>query len=248
MNGRSQLYITLPSNVKVGGSGANNTIGNYKTTLPERLILSDDWEVGVVSVLYPRSWHNITQGVLTYKTLAEPDPVFITLPPGYYGSVTEILSLINKQLTGTSFKLTYSSDTGKVTVKASAVGDQLQLYPDLAYALGFEVYPAFTTGSRESKFPCSLDGGVNSLFIYADIVEASVVGDTYAQILQIAPVKGKFGESPKIEFTPIVYLPMRTHDISSIKIDIATDSGKDLFFSSGKVIIQLHFRRRGLFH
>ena len=52
------FYITLPSNVK--SFFLENKISNYKTKLSSRIILPDEWEVGLVEISYTFSWYNLS--------------------------------------------------------------------------------------------------------------------------------------------------------------------------------------------
>jgi hypothetical protein len=167
---------------------------------------------------------------------------------GYYDTIQKIINALKTALTGSLITFRFLPDENKVEIAVPNDGSELTLYPDLAYAMGFNPYFVLRAGVHKSDNTCNLDGGLSSIFIYADILEAQVVGDTYAQLLQIAPIRGDFGTSVKIEFNPIIYIPIRVNDIPSITINISSESGHNLSFTSGKVIVQLHFRRRGLFH
>ena len=57
----SDFYVTLPSNVQLG-PGFLNTSARWRTTLPKRLELKGEWEVGLVDLQYPFSWTNIGYG------------------------------------------------------------------------------------------------------------------------------------------------------------------------------------------
>jgi hypothetical protein len=244
---RSSFYLTLPSNVKPGaGASLSNQIGHYKTILPERLALTDDWEVGMVSILYSRTWLNIPSGFFNYAT--ESLPPTMGDVRGQYESIEKVIAALKERLVASPIAFKYLTDENKVEIVIPNDGSELTLYSDLAYTLGFNPYGVLRGGTHKSDYPCNLDAGLSSIFIYADIVEAQVVGDTFAQLLQIAPVKGDFGTTVKVEFNPIIYIPIRVHDIPSITLNLSSESGNEITFTSGKVIAQLHFRRRGLFH
>jgi len=53
------FYITLPSNVV--SYDFENTIANYKTRLCKRLILDGDWECGLASISYTKSWYTVNE-------------------------------------------------------------------------------------------------------------------------------------------------------------------------------------------
>jgi hypothetical protein len=51
------FYVFLPSNVQ--DATGNNTVANYVTRLPEKLILEGDWEVGLSEIIFTKSWFNV---------------------------------------------------------------------------------------------------------------------------------------------------------------------------------------------
>lgn len=249
----SQFTVTLPSNIITGQGETRERIAHTKTILPHRLLLSDDWEAGLSSLTYTRSWYNVTNAAFFRykKDMLDLTEEYTTgfVKPGYYKSIDRIIESMKSQIPNEVFTLDYSESENKVELKVmNAPNAVIFFYPELAYALGFEINVQYLTGEYTSDFPCSLNNGVHSLFIYADFIESRIVGNSYAQLLQIAPVRGEYGETVKINFNPTDYIPVRIHDIQSITIDVRSDSGKELYFANGKVIAQLHFRRRGLFH
>src|SRR5437868_4796902 len=57
-----EFYLTLPSNSSMGVF-SNNTAAQYITKLSETIELNDDrWEVGLVEIIFPLSFHNIRNG------------------------------------------------------------------------------------------------------------------------------------------------------------------------------------------
>ena len=55
-----EFFITLPSNVK-SITSEPNTIANYITKLPQRIILNGKWQVALVEISYPLTWYNINR-------------------------------------------------------------------------------------------------------------------------------------------------------------------------------------------
>ena len=55
------FYITLPSNVK--SYFPENTVGNYKTKLSQKLVIpySQKWKVGLAEISYTKSYYNVTR-------------------------------------------------------------------------------------------------------------------------------------------------------------------------------------------
>lgn len=96
-----------------------------------------------------------------------------------------------------------------------------------------------------AKRSYDLTGGIHSLFVYCDIVDYSIVGNTRAQLLRMAhiPAESKFGDSIVDRFESPHYLPLSTKEISSIEIDIKDDTNTPISFEFGRVKLVLHFKK-----
>ena len=60
MNG-THFYLTLPSNASMS-IFPENTTASFRVKLPQTVDLSGDWEVGLYSMTYPRTWYNLQDG------------------------------------------------------------------------------------------------------------------------------------------------------------------------------------------
>jgi hypothetical protein len=85
---------------------------------------------------------------------------------------------------------------------------------------------------------------VQSLYVYSDIVEHQRVGNTSAQLMDIAPVQGSPGQRAHYVFDPPTYLPVCRNFIETIHIIIHDgDEGQTLFPDDVQnVVCRLHFR------
>ena len=81
----------------------------------------------------------------------------------------------------------------------------------------------------------------STIYVYCDIVEPQIVGDTSAQLLKIIPVQGKFGDIIAKTFTNIQYVPIRTKSFEVVKVLFRNDTGDPVPFERGKVVITLQF-------
>ena len=94
------FYVTLPSNVQ---SFSQNTVSNYKTKLASRLILTDDWEVGLVEISYTLSWYNVSirepiHLMIWDKGKAKQAAEKIHLPEGRYDTIKQLIDVLNERL------------------------------------------------------------------------------------------------------------------------------------------------------
>lgn len=123
----------------------------------------------------------------------------------------------------------------------------------LARILGFDknvfgpVIRAREAHTFEAQYPVQLKHHFH-LFVYADIVEPSLVGDTEAQLIGVIPLDhGKdWGESCFSAIMNPQYHPINKTFISDITIRLMDDTGKPIQFEMGKSLIKLHVRRKRL--
>lgn len=89
---------------------------------------------------------------------------------------------------------------------------------------------------------------VNHIYVYSDLTDYVVVGDTVAPLLRIIPMQSNAGNHQLDHYTHIFnnphYIPVSRHHIENIHIDLRTDTGENVPFVAGKCIVKLHFRRR----
>jgi hypothetical protein len=84
--------------------------------------------------------------------------------------------------------------------------------------------------------------GVQSMYVYCDIADYSIVGDTSAQILRNVPIKGKKHEIVTERFDIPHYVPVLNNHFESIHLNISNDLGNNVKFAVGKSVVKLHFR------
>lgn len=95
------------------------------------------------------------------------------------------------------------------------------------------------TGNRVSD----ITRGINSIFIYCDLLEHVPVGDTKAPLLRIIDARGENGETVHRSFDEPRYVPLQKRNFDSIELDIRDDLGNPVAFENGKLVTTLHFRQ-----
>ena len=101
------------------------------------------------------------------------------------------------------------------------------------------------TKTTESPYVADLTS-MTAIYVYCDVVQSQVVGDTSAQLLRSIPVEGKSGDVITKTFTNIQYLPIQTKSFEDIEILLRNDTGDPVPFERGKVITTLHFKQQSL--
>ncbi len=89
-----------------------------------------------------------------------------------------------------------------------------------------------------------LNRGVDTLWIYADIVKNQITGDRLVPLLRIAPSRGVRGETVILDYPQPHYLPINVYTINTITIKIYNTYGIEPIPFESDVIIKLHFRKR----
>ena len=105
------------------------------------------------------------------------------------------------------------------------------------------------TYRKEAENVVHMDQGFDTIYVYPDVVESRIVGDSLAPLLRALPVSGSHGATVSDRFTNIHYVPALYSHFHSIEMDIRNDTGRRVPFEYGRVTVTLHFRRRrtGLF-
>ena len=96
---------------------------------------------------------------------------------------------------------------------------------------------------READFVVDMSRGFESLYVYTNVVEPRVVGDSLVPLLRIVPLSGSQGDTVSKTFQKTQYVPVLCKEFGTIEIDIRDDTGRPVPFERGKVVVTLHFRR-----
>jgi len=85
---------------------------------------------------------------------------------------------------------------------------------------------------------------IQSIFVYSDIVDYQIVGNTMATLMGVLPTKGAFKEPQSWQFNPLQYVPIQSNNIPTITMKLCTPQGDPVKFLSGDSLCRLHFRRK----
>ena len=251
----NDFYLTLSSNSSTDVY-SENTIANFKTKLPNRIELDGQWEVGIAEMQYPHTWYNLREedGQLTVLSAtagaAIATPLHIT--PGYYDTIEDLLRRIENVIanctnlvTGGPLSLQYDKISRKITANVIPRNEQrytIVFSSALQRILGFSL-PTLPQGVTEASLPVDMDP-LHSIYIYCDLIEPRVVGDSMTQLLRVVPVEGRSGEMVTRIYENVHYTPIQRKSFESVEIDIRDSLGKKVPFERGTLNVTLHFRRR----
>ena len=189
---------------------------------------------------------------------------FYDIPAGNY-KVEDIVTLINEQINKilclTGNNISYNENTHKVTfaqtsdymIGADSNNSILQLL-----GLSKQTTPKVIDNKGPMEF-IKLEANkpvvseltshikrLTSIFVYSDVVELSLVGDSQSALLGYCPIQSKFGDQGYWCFNPPYYVRVREKNFNTITIELSTDTGEMFPIEDGKVYCRLNFRRIGL--
>nr|DAC81400.1 TPA_asm: penton [Pimephales minnow adintovirus] len=171
---------------------------------------------------------------------------------GYYANIRAIIRAINKVLQPTGL-LDYDEIKNKVYLLARP-NVSVTFYGKLATILGVIPNEALgrTAYHKEADFNTStityaphqadINGGFYTLYVYTDIVQYQVVGDSHVPLLRCVHISGKTNETVIARYDKPHYASIIKDHITDITIEVKDDQNKPVPFTYGKVIVKLHFK------
>jgi hypothetical protein len=82
------------------------------------------------------------------------------------------------------------------------------------------------------------------MYVYSDISEYALVGNSLAPCLAYVPISTKYGEMGHYYQNPPIYHRVNRSNISSIELSLRSHYGEPIPMDGGESTIILHFRRR----
>ena len=255
------FYITLPSNSSLNFY-PNNKVSHYFTKLVKNIHLeSGDWEVGLVEVQAPITWHNVREDEC-WLYISEHDPIKrrqinhkVILPAGLYKDAEKAVARLNDILLGviskfvnksnsSPIKFFYNEDSMRASLEVSDPRLLTRLSPKLCDFLDIDDKEYQGPSLAISRHPLTNAFGQCSVYIYTDLIEPRHVGDTLVPLLRVVPLDGKQGTVQHKFFDRPHYFPLIKHRFDTIEILLTDSHGINIPFESGKSLVTLHFRRR----
>ena len=192
----------------------------------------------------------LSYSIITQKmTLHMSSDTVFTIP--YHSALGPMLGF---------YKSVVTSPPAVAAAAAAAVAadsTRQHVHPRLSGTSATVIMPPPPTHSPNAPYPfrkvaedvVNMNRGFDTIYVYTDVVEYRIVGDSVASLLRALPVGGIHGATVSNRFTNIHYVPLLYSHFKSIEMDIRDDTGRRVPFEYGRVTVALHFRRRrtGLF-
>lgn len=170
--------------------------------------------------------------------------------PGNYKDIDELLLTINADSKLKQFNLEFQHDktTGKVeliSMKSDVL--QIELSPTLALQMGYDLNNNNVKINRKATRPPNLLAGIPShMYVYCDLVDPQLVGDTVAPLLKIVNIDMSdytYGSHKIVHFNDPHYVPVIKSMFESVEVDLRDSRGEKLPFQFGTTCMKLHLRQ-----
>ena len=130
----------------------------------------------------------------------------------------------------------------------------IQFSSDIARMLGFPLahndewnglFSNIIEGEKKGDFHATTSAGLNTLYVYTDIIKEQFVGGSRAPLLRIINLTREINndEYTSKKFDRIYFAPLKSSHFDSINIRIYDDTGELINFEYGKVVVVLEFRK-----
>ena len=86
-------------------------------------------------------------------------------------------------------------------------------------------------------------GSLGLFYVYCDLAEYVLVGDTKAPLLRIVDRPSDIKDTKHRIMNPVQYLPLQKKCFDTVTVSITLDSGTAVPFLAGKTVVVLEFRR-----
>ena len=237
----------------------DNTLTHFNTLLSKPLDLRGKWEVAMTGISYARSWYDITKNDGTFDFKRREDEPWVQNRYTIRTDVDPSIVAQRLSLKSAGILFEYLIGSGKFTVRLETDDPEhckINAHGRMATLLGLRGVMTSIIEETTDKNGNAVHyvhykmndiadlQPIRQFYVYTDIIEHQMVGDTTAPLLRNVPVQGSFGSMVNIDFTKLEYKTVSTGLVNTIKIDIRDDTGKPIPFNTGRVIVKVHFRQK----
>ena len=196
-------------------------------------------------------WTDKTRAKLSYSSITQKMTLYMT--PSTEFTVPHRIALVRMlgfEPSVVSCPPAAAADMTRTHVHPRLGGTDIGLTPTISVVLPLKETPDGSyTYHKEAENMVHMDQGFDTIYVYTDVVESRIVGESLATLLRALSVSGSHGATVSDRFTNIHYVPLLHSHFHSIEMDIRNDTGRRVPFEYDRVTVTLNFRRRrtGLF-
>ena len=247
----------------------DNTNYAFTNSLCPNITLTDEYEVGLVNILFSPEFYTIKKGDPNYSI-----ELFIDFTKDRYfrkilnlkytpqkninsATIPELIENIDKDfqsyLNSKSIRYTnktpiiqYNSSTLYVDVKDIKLDENIYPNSRVTWNIGsamaelLGIQENYNTNDVKVENKAKYPKSCDSLLIYSDIIFPSSFSNQNVHLLDIVPMNGVYSKNGSLT----IYKKVNRNNIDDISISIKNENGENAYFCEHvKVLIILHFRR-----
>ena len=230
------------------------------------------WEAGLAEIHYPHTWKNVFEPRMdperiNPELLEDTDPLYPPhrddysisafpllnqylhdnhpLEPGHYKKVSDVVKIYDRRLSQFA-KFTWDRSQSRVRIHVHQ--DKRIILTDALARLWHiekDLNAFMKDGGKtfEGKRVDDVFPDIAHMYVYCDLVNHQLVGDSRVPLLRIVPLTGRAGENVTTVYENIQYVPVRGGPVQNIEVDIRDDTGRPISFRYGRVVVSLHLRK-----
>jgi len=216
--------------------------------------------VGLLEIASPSSIENVLEDQCYYTIYFKPCSSYtiVRVPAGLYKRGNRLVDALHdaqrKQLKkigamadDTPLKVTFRPPfTSRMGMKVELSDDvsSLEFSPDLVGILWFDAGVKYSRhepiwGQRA----VDMYGSLGLFYVYCDLAEYMLVGDTKAPLLRIVDRPSDIKGTEHRIMNPVQYVPLQKKCFDTVAVSIMLDSDTPVPFLAGKTVVVLEFRR-----
>ena len=185
-----------------------------------------------------------TKGSVTLLGKPKTRLVSIVRPsPGYYPTKQKLCEELNHMLESRqiAFSLVHEGEGNRIQLSRMPSTHRIILGNGLHYVMGFKDME-LKKAPHTAVYKADLNRGNYAMFVYCDIVEPILVGDSLVPLLRTTHLtSSEHGAIVNQVFNPPLYMKIGKTLVNTIEVDIRTDTGEPFpLTADGKVILTLH--------
>lgn len=251
------MIIQLVSNASLKNFPSNK-VGDFINQFSSEIDLGNGrFEVALSKIIFPKTWEFLNdddRSIKVYRgetrgTVYE----LMKIDQNHFTNIESLLDNINGKISSLPGGIVFSLDkNGKVFLSCFSnlfIEMSVKMQAILGFSQNEVIIPKLTKDVKKSYYTFSenmpdLNAGMHSIFVYTDLVESQVVGDTKAPLLSIIATTGKPNSHIVEEPKTLDFIPIRSNKIWAVSVSLRDINGRVIRFESGVVILTLHIRKQ----
>lgn len=240
----NSFYVTLDS-VASKNVYSSNGPGCFKNILPKSIDVSDNWEVALVELTFPRTFHNVRENACIAWLFVDGEiKRKYVLHPLYYINVDRILAHMTYHFLG---YYEFDVKDGRVFCQAKKENVGILMSKTLSLMLGFALQAERQDNNSHAYFEHNIDLGITPrVRVLSNVVSQQIVGDKFLPLLRefvVEPQTFVYGSTSYVRFDSPIYAPVAINKLDTVSIYLTDDNDVQCSFDSGATTALLHFRR-----